>query len=91
MNQHIKRVHDEEKSCICQECHLKLFSQSHLRLHFESAHEIIKKLECQICKRSYSSRGNLFKHRKVIHGNFEPVKLMHSSLKTDELRTEQLL
>ena len=59
--------------------------------HILTVHADLPKLECQICKRSYSSRGNLFKHRKVIHGNFEPVKLMHSSLKTNELRTEQLL
>jgi len=68
-------VHDGVKySCPYQNCDRKFSQTGQVKLHIESDHKG-KRLECEICGRSFKCKGELNRHKKKTHSvkNYEQV------------------
>eukprot|EP00116_Pleurobrachia_bachei_P008936 sb/3469198/ len=71
LHQHQIIVHNNIVSCRVRNCGVRL-PKSELYEHIESAHPK-KKCQCNICPLSFTSNGDLNKHRRV-HSGIKPFK-----------------
>ena len=65
--QHIKVVHENQRSFQCDECDKKFPSPSGLRRHTEAVHQGLRIWQCEICSKKFSQRVQLVRHKKAIH------------------------
>ena len=61
------------------ECGNEYFSKYNLRRHVESVHLKLKKFECGICKKVFSSKQNLKEHY-FLHKGIQPFKCLTCNL-----------
>ncbi|XP_039951101.1 zinc finger protein weckle-like [Bactrocera tryoni] len=61
---HIKYVHKNESSFICEECGEAVRSEGHLKQHMRT-HTDNAPFECEVCKRGFKNQGRLKKHMKT--------------------------
>uniref|UniRef100_A0A0K8VQR2 Zinc finger protein weckle n=1 Tax=Bactrocera latifrons TaxID=174628 RepID=A0A0K8VQR2_BACLA len=65
---HIKYVHMNERSFICEECGEAVRSEGQLKQHMLT-HTDYAPFECEVCKRGFKNQGRLKKHMKIHNPN----------------------
>jgi len=84
--QHIKVVHENQRSFQCDKCDKKFPSPSGLKRHTEAVHQGLRIWQCEICSNKFSQRVQLERHKRAIH-----VKGKSSVLKKVDPRPKNIL
>ena len=74
LEQHIARVHEGKKPCLCIVCGSSFFRDADLRTHVEQVHEKVRHFKCTLCESSFFKRTGLEKHTKAVHEGKKPFK-----------------
>ena len=66
MNKHVKRVHLKDGKVKCDIC-LKLISSSYLKLHTDTLHHGINRVNCTYCEKNFITKSEMKIHVKSKH------------------------
>ena len=75
----MKEKHSSEDKFYCTECDNRYSYRKDLLLH-ENSHkdETLKNISCDLCKKMFSRKSNLYQHRKRVHmqhnNNFDKAR-----------------
>ena len=64
---HIKGVHNDERSYPCRFCEKKFKGKSQVELHEKGVHLKIKDIKCYVCSQMFSRYHHLHNHLDKIH------------------------
>ena len=75
LNQHIRRVHINDKHFKCELCDYAASSESNLKQHTKSAHIQQKDFMCELCDYATSTKGHIKSHIKISHNKQEEMTI----------------
>ena len=63
LNEHIKKIHQEQQLVIlCEICEKTFANNQYLRIHFKCVHEEQKNFKCESCKKKFNRKSHLMVH-----------------------------
>ena len=68
LNRHMKILHSNYKSHVCNVCNVEFINKYMLTQHMEE-HVIDHEFLCNVCGNTFTQKGSLNRHMKSVHGN----------------------
>ena len=90
---HSDSVHFNMKpfKCSAKDCNESFSQKGHLKSHFESVHEDMKRFPCDECERSFYLKKDLVRHKITEHGNEKKFKCKICNTEKFEFALERYL